>query len=133
MLCSFQAEFFPGLIPKEIISGDWVSSGFCERWPPNNLLLKDFTCINEIQEMLRNHFEMNNTEAIPRGIIWDALKVVVREYICFPVRLKEIKDQNSYMLEKEIKKWEVHHRYTQVPNDFFQKIIWKQSNTFFFF
>jgi hypothetical protein len=79
--CSSQPEFFLGLIPEEIISGGRVSSGFCEHWPPNNLLLKDFTCINEIQEMLRNHFEMNNTEAIPRGIIWDALNVVVREHI----------------------------------------------------
>lgn len=104
MLCSFQPEFFPGLVPKEIISGDWVSSGFCERWPPNNLLLKDFTCINEIQEMLRNHFEMNNTEAIPRGIIWDASKMMVGDYICLTVSLKKIKDQNRYMFEKEIKK-----------------------------
>lgn len=54
--------------------------------------------------MLRNHFEMNNTEAIPRGIIWGASKVMVRNYICLPVSLKEIKDQNRYMFEKEIKK-----------------------------
>ena len=57
--------------------------------------------------MLRNHFEMNNTEAIPRGIIWDTSKVVVGEYICLMVSLKKIKDQNRYMFEKEIKKWEV--------------------------
>lgn len=57
--------------------------------------------------MLRNHFEMNNTEAIPRGIIWDASKVAVGEYICLMVSLKKIKDQNRYMFEKEIKKGEV--------------------------
>lgn len=67
--------------------------------------------------MLRNHFEMNNTEAIPRGIIWDVSEVVVREYIYLTVSLKEIKDQNRYILEKEIKKWEVHHSYKKIPND----------------
>ena len=83
--------------------------GSCARWPPNNLLLKDFTWINEIQGMLRNHFEMNNTKTIPRGIILDALKVMVRGYICLTVHLKEIKDQNRCRLQKEIKKRAVHH------------------------
>lgn len=59
--------------------------------------------------MLRNHFEMNNTEAIPRGVIWDASKVVVRDCIASLLSLKEIEDQNRYTLKKEIKKWEVHH------------------------
>lgn len=54
--------------------------------------------------MLRNHFEMNNTETIPRGIIWDALKVMAREYVCPTVRLKEIEDPNRCTSEKEIKK-----------------------------
>lgn len=54
--------------------------------------------------MLRNHFEMNNAEAIPRGIIWDASEVVIRDCICLTVSLKEIKDQNRHMFEKEIKK-----------------------------
>lgn len=121
--CSSQPEFFPGLIPKEMVSGGWVSLGSCACWPPNNLLLKDFTWINEIQEMLRNHFEMNNTETIPRGIIWDALKVMVREYICLTVRFKEIKDQNRCTSEKEIKKWAVHHSCSQIPNDAFRKLF----------
>jgi hypothetical protein len=47
---------------------------------------------------------MNNSETIPRGIILDALKVMVREYICLAVHLKEIKDQNRCRLQKEIKK-----------------------------
>lgn len=47
---------------------------------------------------------MNNTEAIPRGIIWDASKMMVGDYICLTVSLKKIKDQNRYMFEKEIKK-----------------------------
>lgn len=42
--------------------------------------------------MLRNYFEMNNIEVILRGIIWGVLKVMVRNYICFFVSLKEIKD-----------------------------------------
>lgn len=73
--------------------------------------------------MLRNHFEMNNTEAIPRGIIWGASKVMVRNYICLPVSLKEIKDQNRYMFEKEIKKWEVHHSYIKIPSDFSENYL----------
>lgn len=95
----------------------------CARWPPNNLLLKDFTWINEIQEMLRNHFEMNNTETIPRGIILDALKVMVRGYICLTVHLKEIKDQNRCRLQEEIKKQAVHHSSSQIPNDAFRKLF----------
>ena len=73
--------------------------------------------------MLRNHFEMNNTEAIPRGIIWDASKAVVGENTCLMVSLKEIKDQNRYMFEKEIKKWEVYHHCIITPNDFFRKLF----------
>lgn len=46
---------------------------------------------------------MTNMETIPRGIIWDASKGVVREYICFTRSLKEIRDQNRFMLRKKIK------------------------------
>lgn len=49
-------------------------------------------------------FEMNNMEAIPRGVIWDASKVVVGEYIYLTGSLKKNRDQNRYMFEKEIRK-----------------------------
>ena len=73
--------------------------------------------------MLRNHFEMNNAETIPRGVIWDARKVVAREYVCFTVCLKEIEDPNRCMSEKEIKTQAVHHKCSQIPNDVFRKLF----------